>query len=210
MFNLNSMTPLTNRLQTAALGMVVIILLSGCINTNVAIRYTPQTNAGPVAGATGVPVNVDVEDVRLNRSVGTTSTTLTEYGDYSIEFFATNDIALVTKQAIEAELTNRGFRISEGGVTVLAGVNKFYYDDDLRLTTLILSVQVRTSDGTVVFSKLLTDRSKAKRFERKPRRVVEAALNRALKDCVAQLFDDPSFIDAILKASGGMNTSIAR
>ncbi len=186
------MTLFPGKLLWSAAGAAALTLLTGCINTRLAIHYTPQPNIAPVAGASQVPIHVDVKDVRLTKSIGEI-TIYTEIGNFYYDCYATNDVATVVKQGIEAELANRGFKLSENGVRVLAGLNTFYTSDDQSGPTITLSVQVIKSDGTIFYSKLLAGRAAGWN--------VEPRLNKSLRKCITQLFADTSFIDGLLKAS---------
>lgn len=189
-------------------GIIAVTLFAGCLNTKVGIRYTPQTNALPVVGGARVPVSVDVKDVRLiKNSVGFVDIYIQDAGDLTYTFSTTNDVVIAVKQAIEDELANRGFKPSESGVSILAGLNKFYYDDPLG-TTLALSVQVKKPDGDIIYSKLVTGNGRHRHFFGNQYRIdVQKSLNEAPQNCVTQLFADPSFVDGLLIANTASSTT---
>src|SRR6516165_7366149 len=102
MLSPRNMTLFTRWLPHAATGIAVAILLTGCTSTHIGITYTPQTNAAPVADAPHTPVNVDVKDVRMEKSVGTVYIDIGtgDGGSVAYTIFATNDVGTVVKQAI--------------------------------------------------------------------------------------------------------------
>jgi uncharacterized lipoprotein YajG len=193
------MSQFRERLTAFGVGFVALILLSGCVNTHIAITYTPQANVAPIPGAARVPVNVDVKDLRLTKAVADYAAS-GEYSESELTFFVTNDVAAVVKQAVEDELANRGFKHSENGVAVRIGLKKLYAHTR---GTIILLIQVRQPDGTIVYSKSLTATAKGVLGSRS----VVTSLNRAFQNEIAELFADRSFIDAIFKASGSSENS---
>jgi len=147
-------------------------------------------------------VSVDVKDGRLKNYVGTVHIS----GGYTIDsaytVVTTNDVLLVFKQAIEDELARRGFTPSENGVTILVGLNEFYCDPAPASAIAAVSVQVRKSERTIIYSKLVTAKGKNPHIRLDQGLRIQGALDNALQNCMAQLFADPKFISALLNASG--------
>src|SRR5579863_10481293 len=119
------MKPLTKRLLLVACGSVAMLLLDGCVIRlrQVAISYQPQPNVAPIAGASEVPVKLEVVDARVLRD---------RIGQVDVidpaAVVAVNDPVLVLKQAFEDELTHRGFKLSDTGIRIVVQLNSMYCD----------------------------------------------------------------------------------
>lgn len=196
------MNLLTGRLPALGIGIVLIILLSGCQSDKIGIHYTPQKNVAAITGADHVPVKIDVVDQRTNKSIGYAI----EQGDgfdLSYQVDATNDVASVVRNAIQNELTSRGFKLAETGAAVLVGIKSFYGDTTLRGAIVTLSVQVEKPDKDILYSNLITGKRWVNVFTHwNDGKAIQGSLDTALQRCIAQLFADPKFTNALLNASG--------
>lgn len=180
-------------------------LFSGCALTKdyVSLSYVPQANAPRFVGANAVSVSVGVTD---NRAVkDKVSAKKNPYGMEMAAIIAKEDVADTLKRAIEAELANRGFRLSSGGVAVAAELSKFYNDfktgfwsgsADAEVT---MNVQIKRADGSIGYAKLISGIGRLESIQLMLGSNAKLALDAALKDAVAKLFNDRAFINALLR-----------
>jgi len=183
---------LMNPLIILACGIMATVVVSGCLPplVKIGLQYTPQMNVTPVAGAEQVSLNVKVMDVRPHHWLRSE----TVYNSYIFSesqayFEASNDVEIV-RQALEEELAHRGFQLG-GKLQVLAGLSAF---ETAGHGSIALSVQVKKPDGVILYSELVTGRSHKRATDKK---MAEAAL----RDCMAKLFSDPAFLNALVKTS---------
>ncbi len=164
------------------------------------IAYVPQQNVQPIKGADAVSVEVKVEDLQPEL--------FNDYLSYPLmpseRHFLVKDAAATIKDATEAELTARGFKIGTGGASItiqLAHFESKYEIDPWWKSTargdLSMSVQVSPQSGKVLYSKNIGG-------EPAPIRGLfflhEATneLQGSLEDGLNRLFADPAFTAAIL------------
>jgi uncharacterized lipoprotein len=202
------MNQLTKRLLALAGGTIAIALLNGCALSKdyIPIHYTPQANAPRVAGADHVSVKVEIVDVRsIHDRVGNKEN---GYGTSMAAIIATNDVVAVVQHAIETELSNRGFKLADGDVTVLVELSKFYNEfkpgmwSGDAVAELTMSAQIKKPDGNIIYSKLVTGEGEKEKIQLASGKNAEAALEAALQNTMVRLFADPLFTDGLVKASG--------
>ncbi|HWP59587.1 MAG TPA: YajG family lipoprotein [Candidatus Acidoferrales bacterium] len=181
-------------------------LASGCALTTdyVTLSYAPQTGINKIVGAEAIKVDVEVLDVRAIRDK--VSAKKNGYGMEMAPIIAKEDVATTIATAIESELANRGFIPGAGSVRLLAELQKFYNDfktgfwSGTAAAELIMNVQIKKSDGTIVYSRLVAGEGNIPGIQLASGENARNALDAALKDAVAKLFDDGAFIQALFKA----------
>jgi len=211
------------RRWTTGLLVAAILYISfygcGLVTKNVVITYHPEENVIRFEEAGNVAIKVTVNDLRTKASdLGTEK----EVGDVPAPapINTNSDLKELVGYAIETELTNRGFKSGEEVwievdlikfYTVL-GVNPSASYYQIFTANLILHVDVKKPDGTLVYSNLVrgkgTNNIPLKRFPKfvyhsiaSLERYSKASLDRALKDGISKLVNDPEFIKSLIKAS---------
>ncbi len=193
-------------LQRAGILFAIAFLATGCALTKdyVVLSYDPQTNVEKIKGADAVQVRVEFSDVRMVKD--RVSCKKNGYGMEMAPIIAQNNAAQTVKNAIEAELKNRGFHLTEGSVLVLAELNKYYNDFKLgfwsgrAVAEVVMNVQVKKPDRSILYSKMIAGES-SHTVQLASGKNAKIALDGALKDAISKLFGDPLFIDSILEAS---------
>jgi hypothetical protein len=66
---------------------------------------------------------------------------------------------------------------------------------------VVMNVQVKKQDHSIIFSKIIAGESTISNLQLASGKNAKIALEGALKDAISKLFDDPTFIDSIFKAS---------
>lgn len=195
------------RLFLLSTAYLMFALSNGCALTkaHVSLSYVPQTNVAKVDGAEAVMVRVDVTDVRNIKDK--ISVKKNGYGMEMAAIIAKEDVATTVRTAIEAELANRGFRLGGDGISLVSELSKFYNDFKMgfwsasAVAEVIMNVQIKKADGSVVFSKLVTGEGRKEGMWVASGSNAKVTLDLALRDAVDKLFSDAVFIDAMLKAS---------
>lgn len=196
------MNPLTKHLLLIACGSVAMLLIDGCVVRlrQVAINYQPEPNIVPIAGASEVPVKLEVVDARVLRDrIGQVDV----LGPAAV--VAVNDPVLVLKQAFEDELTHRGFKLSDSGNEIVVQLNSIYCnfytppEPHGALASVAITVRIRKSNGPVIYYNLLTGEADDPKVLDKAN--AGPTLDKALQNCLARLFADPSFLNALLNSS---------
>jgi uncharacterized lipoprotein len=191
----------------AAGALLAVLLMSGCALTKdyIAVSYVPQSNVSRIQGAEMVKVKVQVVDSRTARD--RVSVKKNGYGMEMAPILATNDVAGVLKNAIEAELTTRGFSLAGNSVIVQADLSKFYSDFKVgfwsgsAVAELTMHVQVKHADGSIAFTRIVTAGGINPSLQIASGSNAKVALEAALKNAVAELFSDRGFIDSLLEAN---------
>ncbi len=193
-------------LKIAGILFAMAFIASGCALTKdyVVLSYNPQTNVEKIKGADAVKVSVEFSDVRTVKDK--VSCKKNSYGMEMAPIIARNDAAETVKNAIETELKNRGFILTEGSVSVFAELNKYYNDfktgfwSGRAVAELVMNVQVKKQDRSILYSKMIAGEN-SHTVQMASGKNAKIVLDGALKDAISKLFDDPSFIDSIFKAS---------
>lgn len=187
--------------------MIAIAFLNGCAISKdyISINYTPETNVTQVAGADHVAVQVEISDVRaIHDRVGNKKN---GYGMDMAPIIATNDVVALVQKAIQTELTNRGFKLGDGDVTLLVELSKFYNEFKVGFwagdaeAELTISAQIKKADGNITYSKLVNGEGEKLKVQLASGKNAKVALEGALSNAIARLFADPLFIDGLIKAS---------
>lgn len=201
------MNRLTKQLLLIAAAVSAIAFLDGCATSKdyISLHYVPQTNVTAIAGADHVSVGVEISDVRsIHDRVGNKKN---GYGMEMASIIATNDVLVLVKKAIQDELSNRGFKLSDGNVTVMVELSKFYNEFKVGMWSgdavaeLTMSVQIKKSDGNIIYSKLINGEGEKLKIQMASGTNAKVALEGALANATVRLFGDPSFVDGLLKTS---------
>jgi uncharacterized lipoprotein YajG len=188
-------------------GMIAMVWLNGCATNKIGISYTPQTNVTPVAGAERVSLKLEVVDGRLVQDrIGHFQESTNDVA--FVPLTATNDPTAVLKQAVATELVNRGFKLSDKGTSLVVQLDTLYgiftekhQWPELKYATATaeISVRLRKPDGRLIFHTTATGEAEEKNLGSSANSAV--TVNQALEACLAHLFADPKFINALLNAS---------
>jgi len=184
--------------------VIVAILANGCALTTeyVDIEYIPEAGVSKVDGADFVEVSVKLTDVRTTKDK--VSCKKNGFGMEMAAIISKDDVTTLVANAIENELRNRGFKITEGSVQVDIELNKFYNDFKVGLVSgsttseVIMTVRVKDLDGNINYAKCVTGLHTigVMLFTGKNTKI---SLEVALKDAVSKLMHDSSFIAALVK-----------
>ncbi|HXE42185.1 MAG TPA: YajG family lipoprotein [Candidatus Baltobacteraceae bacterium] len=184
--------------------VLMIALLSGCALTEakIPLAYQPQ-KSGHLTGAENVKVTVDLIDQRDSKdAVGHKVNT---YGMEMAAIVATNDVAEVVKHAIEIELVNRGFNLTTNDaihveITLHKFKNEFktgFWAGDA-VAEITINILIRNTDGHIAFAKLFSGQGKVPNIQLASGENARVALDNALENVMAQLFEDTSFTDTLV------------
>ena len=120
---------------------------------------------------------------------------------------ATNDVATLLKDAIETELTNRGFNLgTSNAVSVVAELNKFYNDFKIgfwagdAVAEVTMNILIKNQDGGIIYSKIVSGHGTEPNIQIAGGENARLALNAALKDALEKMFNDTDFIATLVKA----------
>jgi uncharacterized lipoprotein YajG len=202
-----NMNRLTKQLALIPGGIIAIASLNGCAISKdyISINYVAQTNVVQVTGADRVSVRVEVSDVRaIHDRVGNKKN---GYGIEMAPIIATNDVVAAVQKTIQTELSNRGFRLADGDVTVLVELSKFYNEfkegfwSGDAAAELTMSAQIKKSDGNIIYSKLVNGEGEKLKIQLASGANAKVALEGGLANAMVRLFGDPLFVDALLRAS---------
>ena len=196
-------------------GCVAVASLSGCALTTeqIELNYTQQAGVAKVAGAENVSVNVQVADQRLDKSK--VSSKKNGFGVEMAPITAAEDVAVTVRKAIEQELQARGFQLGSDAalVKVAADITRFYNDHKMgffagdAVADLNLSVTVKSKNGALLYSKQIIAQGKEANTQLATGNNAKLALDRALENGMKMLFEDPTFVSALLAASGSPSAS---
>lgn len=189
---------------------VAVASQSGCALTTeqVELNYAQQAGVSRIAGAEAVAVNVQVADQRLDKSK--VSSKKNGYGMEMAPITAAEDVAVTVRKAIEKELQARGFQLGSDAarVRIAADLTRFYNDHKIgffagdAVADLNMSVTVKSSSGALLFSKQIVAQGMEKNTQLASGKNARIALERALENGVKALFEDRTFVSALLASSG--------
>jgi uncharacterized lipoprotein len=184
------------------------LLQSGCALTQerVKLSYAPQVAVPKVERADSSVVTVEVIDSRATKNrVGA------KHNAYGMEMAAITseeDVAVLVKRAIDLELENRGFRHGAGKALVIVELTKFendfqpgFFSADAE-AELFMSAQVKDAKGQILYTKSIEGKGLNSGVQLMGGQNAKIALEAALKDAVSKLFQEPQFLESIVKAGG--------
>ena len=188
-------------LRLLATPFIIMLILTGCglKQDYITISYTPLSGVQRVNGADGVSVRVQVADERKTKEhVGRKGD---EY-NFLARIIAQDDLAGTVAKAIQNELQNRGFTLADGAgvvfVELIKAYNEFKGFPEKAVAELIMNVQVKKPDGSIIFAKSVTGEGINSGVMLRTGSNAKVALDAALKDAVSQLVNDGAFIGALL------------
>lgn len=188
-------------------GLILVVMLgSGCALSKdyVNLGYIAQQGVAKVDGADKVTIAVNLSDVRSTKDK--VSCKKNGFGMEMAAIISKDDVASLVKSAIADELHNRGFNLNGGPVTVVIELTKFYNDFKMGFWSgsaeaeVACNVQVKKSDGNINYAKTITGLNTQKGIQIMSGKNSKVALEGALKDAVAKLMEDESFIKSLLQA----------
>lgn len=188
----------------AALFAVAALALIGCAFTtgHVDLDYQPAGTAQKIATSDSPPVTVQVVDRRSTKVVGQK---INGFGMKTADIVANNDVDATIKNALDTELSSRGFAQTAGGNTVVVDLDNLQNQFSIGLVsgdakaTAQMEVSVKRPDGSVAYDQNITGQAKDW-IELATEGNAEKQLNAAIADAIKNLFNDPKFIDALKKA----------
>ena len=138
---------------------LLLALLNGC-STYVPLVYVSQTGVKPVTGAGAITVKVEMTDARgEGNRIGAVKD---DWGIKVGTILTTNDVPAFLKNAIETELTNRGFKLGGSNVLVMIELNDFgsYFSVPSPIVSggnvsgrVSMNVQVKRADASRILEK---------------------------------------------------------
>lgn len=200
---------MTKRFFALGCAAVAMLCLWGCAITTdtVALNYQPQSGVTALQGAQSVVVDVKLKDNRLIQDK--VSCKKNGFGMEMARIVTTEDVGVTFKKAIEYELKARGFSLGPDAlVTVDAELTKFYSDFKMgfvsvdALAECNLGVTVKGKKGNLLFARQYMAEGAERNAMIAGGENARLALERALAEGMQKLFADPTFIAALLQASG--------
>ncbi len=185
---------------------IAALVASGCALTteHINLAYAPQPAATKVEGARDVNVRVEIRDLRPSSDV---AYKINGYNMEMAPIIADNDIPGMVKDAIETELKNRGFAIGGGPVVVLAELSRFRnhfqigFWSGTATADFAMTVTVAGADRKVIFNKLIVAQGVNPGIQLAGGNNAKIALEGALRDAMAKLFDDSAFLNSLMTAA---------
>ncbi len=180
--------------------------LSGCALTteNIDLSYTPQPGVAKIAGADNITVSVQVNDQRQDRS-NKVSSKKNGFGMEMAPILANEDITVTIRRAIEQELQSRGFSVAnESVVSILAEVTRFWNDHKTgffsgdAIADLNMSVLVKDKSANILYSRNLQAQGIEPNTQLMNGNNARLALNDALEKGMKSLFEDRTFVSALI------------
>lgn len=182
--------------------------LAGCALTTdrIDLQYKQQEAVKHVPGAHNVSVSVEVSDHRQDKSK--VSSKKNGYGMEMAPIFANEDVTITVQKAIEVELQARGFRLDADSarIQIEADLMRFYNDHKLgffsgdAIADLKMLVSVSSISGEKLYSQHIVAQGHEPNTQLATGENARLALNRALENGIRMLFEDQSFIAALMKA----------
>lgn len=194
---------------------VAVAGLSGCALTTeqVELNYVQQAGVARIAGAENVSVNVQVTDQRLDKSK--VSSKKNGYGMEMAPITAAEDVAVTVRKAIEKELQTRGFQLGPEAalVRIAADLTRFYNDHKTgffagdAVADLNMSIIVKSNSGALLYSRQIVAQGMEKNTQLASGNNAKIALERALENGMKMLFEDRSFVSALVVSTEPKQTA---
>lgn len=188
---------------------VAVLTLSGCALTTdrIELQYNPQQGVSQIPGANNVAVNVQVVDQRQDKSK--VSSKKNGFGMEMAPILATEDVAVTVRRAIEQELRTRGFQLGTDTalVRIVSDLTRFYNDHKTgffagdAVADLNMSVTVKSKKGDLLYTRQVISQGIEPNTQLMTGDNARLALNRALENGMKSLFEDQSFLIALVNSS---------
>jgi uncharacterized lipoprotein YajG len=188
---------------------VLLFLLAGCAFTtdHIDLTYNQQPGVQKIPNAGAVVVSVQVSDQRLERSNRVGSKT-NVYGRETAPIIANEDVTLTIRRALESELQLRGFTIgTEASVFLQADLRKFWNKHKWgsrhidAVADLDMRISVTSKSGIVLYYRSLHVQGSETNNQVANGNNARLALQNALETGMTSLFEDKTFIAALIDGS---------
>ena len=186
--------------------------LTGCALTTerIELKYNPQSAVTQMPGAKDVSVNVRVADQRQDKSK--VSSKKNGFGIEMAPIIPSEDVAVTVRKAIEQELRARGFQLAATDplIQIEADLIRFYNDHKVgffsgdAVADLNMSVLVKSRSGSMLFSKQIAAQGIEPNTMLMTGENAKLALNRALENGLKILFEDRTFLSALVASSASI------
>jgi uncharacterized lipoprotein len=119
---------------------------------------------------------------------------------------ADNDIPELIKNSIDSELTDRGFKLGDGKVLVVAELQNFRnhfqvgFFSGTATADLAMNVKVAGPDRQIIYDEHFIAQGVNPGIQLSTGDNARIALDAALQDAMTKLFNDPKFLSAITSA----------
>lgn len=184
------------------------LLFVGCALTTdrISLEYQPMSGIQALPSAEGITVLVHVNDLRTDKT--RVSCKKNGFGMEMAPIVAEEDPALTIRRALETELKARGFRVGPDALVLIhSDVTRFWNDHKTgffagdSVADLNMTVVVKDKSGEkVLFTKQINAQGQESNIQIQGGNNAKLALDKALVAGIRQLFEDPHFLEAILKA----------
>lgn len=183
--------------------LVLASLLAGCALTDDSVTISYRPSDGPRIAEAGA-VTLAVVDGRTSDR-DRISTKINGYGMNMGAIRSATSVPEVVREALEAELKQRGFRVVSGGRVITATIDRFYNEfnsgafSGSATSDVELAVTVADPSGTKLFAGVYKGASEATIFIADGSNAAES-LAAALKDAIGKMFADPEFRRSLVAA----------
>lgn len=188
---------------------VAVISLSGCALTTdrIELQYNQQAGVSQIHGARDVFVYVQVNDQRQDKSK--VSCKKNGFGMEMAPILASEDVTVTIRRAIEQEIRARGFQLGSNAalVQIAADLTRFYNDHKTgffagdAVADLNMSVTVQSKEGDLLYSRQVVAQGVEPNTQLMTGENAKLALNRALENGIKYLFEDQTFLTALMATS---------
>lgn len=185
-----------------------LLLLGGCALTpeKIDVGYAPSVNVQKVSGAENIHASLIVNDVRTNKDRVASKTNA--YGTEMAAISTNQDLVSLVRDALRAELTNRGYKIDGSNTQIICDI--FDFNNQFRTGfwsgtaegSVRLNVKVRSVDGNITFSETVTGQGREEKIQLASGKNAKPALEKALKQAIENLMERQDFHRALLRAGG--------
>ncbi len=199
-------SPFMRLAVAAAVAAGALALLAGCALTpeTIVLGPAPLAGATPVAAARGVPLAVNVMDLRPRQD--RVSTKKNSHGHELAPIRASQAVTLTVQQAIETELRARGFAVQPGSQPTVVAVeltqlvNEFtvYFVSVEAVAQVQMTVTVRGADGAPRYRRVIRGEGFDPKLQMVTGTNAALVLNKGLEDAMKALFADADFTAALL------------
>ncbi len=190
-----------------AIAMFSSVCLSGCALTTakVDIQYVPQSGVTAIEGAKDVSVNVQVTDSRLEPKVGSKKN---GFGMEMAQIRTNEDANFTFQKAIQHELKARGFALGQQDAVVNIDADLMKYYNDFKIGFLAgdaiaemnMGVTIKSRKGDLLYSRQFVTQGIERNIQLASGDNARLALERALAEGMKKLFEDKTFIAALVKS----------
>jgi uncharacterized lipoprotein YajG len=191
------------RIGAALAAAMTLALLGGCATQEDVVPVSYKAVGGAQVG-NGATVSVTVEDSRTEDRTRI-SNKINGYGMEMAAIRANRPVPDIIKDAMEAELRNRGFAVGQGGSSTKLSVNRFFTTfkqgffsgdaiGDVKLHAVVLS-----PSGQTLYERQVDVEGKAANIQLASGSNAADALTDGMAKAMSALFDDPAFIAALAK-----------